>query len=405
MRIGSFERIMGGVCAPNDFLASGISCGIKENDKLDLALVYSESPATAAGAFTTNKVKAAPVQVSQSIVPATGVKAVVINSGCANAMTGKRGIEDAEAMVKKVEELLDLSPGQALVASTGHIAEYLPMEKIESGIEKAVVELSPGGNSDAAKAIMTTDTYPKELAVEMQIGGETVRLGGMAKGSGMIHPNMATMLSVITTDMQLSETLAGDMLKKAIEWSFNRISVDGAQSTNDSVLFLANGSALPENYDVSEDDKDIFFEALCWLTANLAMALVKDGEGATKLIRIVVNGAADDAAAVKAARSIANSNLVKAAFHGEMQGWGRIAAAAGEAGVEFSQDDLEVKLGERKIVSGGIVTDRDSREIGKMLAREEIEITIDLGSGNGSAYFLTTDLSREYVEINAFDKS
>ncbi|MBN2168054.1 MAG: bifunctional glutamate N-acetyltransferase/amino-acid acetyltransferase ArgJ [Actinobacteria bacterium] len=405
MRLERFERILGGVCAPNDFLASGVSCGIKDGEKLDLALVYSETPSVAAGVFTTNNVKAAPVLLTEKRVPETAVRAVVINSGCANALTGKKGVEDAVKMAETTESLLGLSEGQALVCSTGHISEYLPIEKVVNGIERGVSELSPGGNGDAAKAIMTTDTYPKELAVEIEIGGEMVRLGAMAKGSGMIHPGMATLISVITTDMPLVLDEAQALLKKAVEWSFNRISVDGAQSTNDTVLMLANGAALADDYEISDEEKELFFEALCWLTGNLAMALVKDGEGATKHIRIVVNGAADDRSAVEAARAIANSNLVKSAFHGEIPGWGRIAAAAGSTDIEFDQNNLDIYIGEHKVVSGGEVSSYDSGEIGGMLAREEIEITVDLGSGKGSAYFLTTDLSEKYIKINASEKS
>ncbi|MBN1289746.1 MAG: bifunctional glutamate N-acetyltransferase/amino-acid acetyltransferase ArgJ [Actinobacteria bacterium] len=405
MRLERFERIMGGVCAPNDFLASGVSCGIKDGEKLDLALVYSETPSVAAGVFTTNNVKAAPVLLTRERVPGSAVRTVVINSGCANALTGKKGMEDAAEMVRTVEDLLGLVEGQALVCSTGHISEYLPMENVVKGIERGVSELSPGGNSDAAKAIMTTDTYPKELAVEIEIGGEMVRLGAMAKGSGMIHPGMATLISIITTDMPLVLDEAQDLLKKAVEWSFNRISVDGAQSTNDTVLMLANGAALTDDYEVSGEEKELFFEALCWLTGNLAMALVKDGEGAAKHIRIVVNGAVDDRSAVEAARAIANSNLVKSAFHGEIPGWGRIAAAAGSADIEFDQDNLDIYIGENKVVSGGEVSSYDSGVIARMLARDEIEITVDLGSGGGSAYFLTTDLSEKYIKINASEKS
>lgn len=400
-----FDRILGGVCAPMGFQASGVSCGIKEDGRPDLALLYSEVPSFAVGLFTTNEMKAAPIQVTSKLVAGGQAQAVVINSGCANAMTGKRGLEDAIEMGSVTEKALGLPQGQALVASTGHIGDFLPMDKVKAGIEQAARELSLGGNTDAAKAIMTTDTYPKELAVEMEIGGKTVRLGAMAKGSGMIHPNMATMIALITTDIDLPTETMREWLANAVEWSFNRISVDGDQSTNDCVLMLANGAAFPEGYVLTRDEADLFYRALCWLTGNLAMALVKDGEGASKLLRIVVNGAESDTDAVKVARAIANSNLVKCSFFGEQMNIGRVAAAAGSTEVELDQSKFTVFVGEHKVAEGGESVDYDGKDLERMLARDEVEVTVNLGMGNGSAYFLTCDLSTEYVEFNAGEKS
>ena len=405
MKAMGFERILGGVCAPGGFLASGVHCGIKEEGRLDLALVCSQEPAVIAGVFTSNELKAAPVLLTRQRVASGTARAVVINSGNANAMTGSRGREDALEMATVVERSLDLEPGQALVASTGVIGELLPMDKVLPGIEQAVLELSPGGNTDAAKAIMTTDTYPKELAVEMDIAGRTVRVGAMAKGSGMIFPNLATMLVIITTDIDLPQETLQDWLSKAVEWSFNRISVDGDQSTNDMVLMLANGTAFPEGHRLTRDEAEVFFRALCWLTANLAMSLVKDGEGSTKLLRIVVNGAVDDAGAVKVANAIANSNLVKCSFFGNSLNWGRIAAASGNAGVPLDPESFSIYLGEHLVVAGGVSTPVDGKDLKRLLERDEVEITVDLGQGEGSAYYLTCDLSTRYVEINAFDKS
>jgi glutamate N-acetyltransferase / amino-acid N-acetyltransferase len=400
-----FDRILGGVCAPVGFLASGVSCGIKGESRPDLALVYSEVPAFAAGLFTTNEMKAAPVALTSRLVSGGQAQAIVINSGCANAMTGSRGMEDAVAMGAAAEKALALSQGQALVASTGHIGDYLPMDKVVSGIEQAASELSPGGNTDAAKAIMTTDTYPKELAVEMEIGGRTVRLGGMAKGSGMIHPNMATMIAVLTTDIELPHDTLGQWLATAVEWSFNRISVDGDQSTNDCVLMLANGSAFPEGHVLTREEADLFYRALCWLTGNLAMALVKDGEGAGKILRIVVNGAETDREAVSIARAIGNSNLVKCSFFGQMLNVGRIAAAAGSAGIRLDQSKFSVYVGEHLVAQGGEPVEFDGDDLDRMMRRDEVEVTVNLGMGSGSAYFLTCDLSTEYVEFNAGEKS
>lgn len=397
----NFERILGGVCAPGGFLASAVSCGIKAKEELDLALLYSELPAVAAGVFTTNELKAAPVVYSKRSVGGKSARAVIVNSGNANSMTGSRGLADAEAMAAAVEKELGLPSRQVLVASTGPIGNYLPMKKVRKGIKQAVAELSPGGNTDAAKAIMTTDTYPKELAVEMEIARKVVRMGAMAKGAGMIHPDLATMIVVITTDAELDADMMQDWLSKAVQWSFNRISVDGDQSTNDTVLMLANSAAFPEGHTLDSEERDLMFRALCWLTANLAMALVKDGEGATKFLRIVVNGARDDSEAVQVARSIANSNLVKCSFYGGVPNWGRIASAAGSAGVALEPGNIDIFLGENMVASGGEPAETDSKGLEKYLKRDEVEITLDLGLGSGSAYFLTTDLSTEYVKINA----
>jgi len=405
MQVMGFERVLGGVCAPQGFLAAGVSCGIKEDSRPDLALIFSERPAFAAGVFTTNALRAAPVELTSERVVKRLVRAVVVNSGNANAMTGERGAEDALAMTAQAEELLSVPRGQVLVASTGPIGEYLPMERVRSGIEQVVADLSPGGNTDAAKAIITTDSYAKELALEMEIDGRTVRMGAMAKGSGMMHPHLATMIVVITTDVFLDPDLMQTWLEQAVEWSFNRISVDGDQSTNDMVLMLANGAAMEDGYQMSREESELFFGALCWLTANLAMALVKDGEGSSKLLRIVVNGARDDGEAVTIARSIANSNLVKCAFYGGMPAWGRVAAAAGNAGVDLDVGKVDILLGDLPVATCGEPCEYDVMEIESYLKREEVEITMNLGLGDGSAYFLTTDLTREYVELNSSSKT
>jgi len=400
-----FDRILGGVCAPMGFLASGVACGIKGDERPDLALLYSEVPAFAAGVFTTNEMEAAPVALTRKLVSGGQAQAVVVNSGCANALTGSQGLEDAIAMGQAAEQALGIPQGQALVASTGRIGDKLPIDKVRAGIAQAAAELSPGGNTDAAKAIMTTDTYPKELAVEMEIGGKTVRLGAIAKGSGMIHPNMATMIAVITTDIELPHETMRDWLATAVEWSFNRISVDGDQSTNDCVLMLANGAAFPEGHVLTHEEADLFYRALCWLTGNLAMSLVKDGEGANKLLRIVVNGARKDTEAVMVARAIANSNLVKCSFFGQQMNVGRVAAAAGSAGVPLDQSKISIYVGEHLIAEGGQVVEYEDEDLDRMLRRDEVEITVNLSLGSGSAYFLSCDLTTEYVEFNAGEKS
>lgn len=400
-----FDRILGGVCAPQGFLAAGVACGIKENGQPDLAFVYSEYPAAAAAVFTTNGLKAAPVVLSQQRIAGGSAQAVVVSSGNANAMTGRQGTADALAMTEAVEKALGIAQGEALVASTGSIGEFLPMEKVEEGIVQAAAEMSTGGNTDAAKAIMTTDSYPKELALEMEIGGKSVRIGAMAKGAGMIHPNMATMISVITTDVPMEAEVMQHLLEQAVEWSFNRISVDGDQSTNDTVIMLANGAALEGDYGMTREEALLFFQALCWLTAHLAMALVKDGEGATKLIRVVVNGARNDEEAVLVARAIANSNLVKCSFFGAKPDWGRIAAAIGSSGVSLEPGKIAIFLGEHKVVFKGEPVSYELVDLTRILDREEVEVTVDLGLSDGSAYFLTCDLTTEYVQFNAGENS
>jgi len=400
-----FDRILGGVCAPQGFLAAGVACGIKEDGQPDLAFVYSEYPAAAAAVFTTNGLKAAPVVLSQQRIAGGSAQAVVVSSGNANAMTGRQGTADALAMTEAVEKALGIAQGEALVASTGSIGEFLPMEKVEEGIVQATAEMSTGGNTDAAKAIMTTDSYPKELALEMEIGGKNVRIGAMAKGAGMIHPNMATMISVITTDVPMKAEVMQHLLEQAVEWSFNRISVDGDQSTNDTVIMLANGAALEGDYGMTREEALLFFQALCWLTAHLAMALVKDGEGATKLIRVVVNGARNDEEAVLVARAIANSNLVKCSFFGAKPDWGRIAAAIGSSGVSLEPGKIAIFLGEHKVVFKGEPVSYELVDLTRILDREEVEVTVDLGLSDGSAYFLTCDLTTEYVQFNAGENS
>lgn len=400
-----FDRILGGVCAPQGFLAAGVACGIKEDGQPDLAFVYSEYPAAAAAVFTTNGLKAAPVVLSQQRIAGGSAQAVVVSSGNANAMTGRQGTADALAMTEAVEKALGIAQGEALVASTGSIGEFLPMEKVEEGIVQAAAEMSTGGNTDAAKAIMTTDSYPKELALEMEIGGKNVRIGAMAKGAGMIHPNMATMISVITTDVPMEAEVMQHLLEQAVEWSFNRISVDGDQSTNDTVIMLANGAALEGDYGMTREEALLFFQALCWLTAHLAMALVKDGEGATKLIRVVVNGARNDEEAVLVARAIANSNLVKCSFFGAKPDWGRIAAAIGSSGVSLEPGKIAIFLGEHKVVFKGEPVSYELVDLTRILDREEVEVTVDLGLSDGSAYFLTCDLTTEYVQFNAGENS
>lgn len=396
------KEIPSGITAPPGFYAAGVHCGIKKMRK-DLALLYSEAFAHGAGIFTTNQVPAAPVIVDKQQLERSGqFRAILVNSGNANACTGERGLNDALTMVRTTAEVLGIPPREVLISSTGVIGQYMPMEKIRAGIDEAVALLDSDGCTAAAEAIMTTDTFPKELAVRAEIGGKEITLGGMAKGSGMIAPNMATMLSFITTDVNISPSLLRHALKAAADRSFNRISVDGDTSTNDMVLILANGLAGNEELSQSSDPRyPAFYEALEHLLVRLSKMIVLDGEGATKFVEIQVTGAASEAAAVQAAKSIANSNLVKTAMHGEDANWGRILAALGYSGISFRPEDVEIYFNDLPILRRCYEIDFSEAEAKSILQQKEIKITVDLHQGGNTASFWTCDLSKEYVAINA----
>lgn len=399
------RRVAGGVTAAKGYKASGVHCGLKKT-KLDLAVIASEVPAAAAGVFTTNLVQAAPVKVTREHLARSGTaKAVVINSANANACTGPQGILDAQAMAAAAAEHLGCSPEEVLVSSTGVIGVPLPMSKINEGIGSAVSELSEAGSFNAAQAIMTTDTFPKEYAVEFELGDKTVRLGGIAKGSGMIHPNMATMLAFITTDISIAQPLLHKALREAVVKSFNMISVDGDTSTNDMVIVLANGQAGAVPITDKGPEYELFCQALGVVTEELAKLIVKDGEGASKFVELHVKGAQSEAAARTIARSIASSNLVKAAIFGADANWGRILCAAGYSGGVFDPDKTAVYLGELKIVENGTGVDFDEDEALVLLSQGEIVITVDLGEGDQEAKAWTCDLTYDYVKINASYRS
>jgi glutamate N-acetyltransferase/amino-acid N-acetyltransferase len=397
-----YSELQGGVTLPGGFKATGIHSGIKKVKK-DLALVLSETPAHAAGVFTTSQVQAAPVLVcKQQLKRSRTFRAIVVNSGNANACTGERGLNDAWSMAQSVARATGAGLNEIFVSSTGVIGQYLPMEKVEAGIPLAVSALSADGHGSAAEAIMTTDTFAKECAVRVTIDGAEVTLGGMAKGSGMIAPNMATMLAFITTDVNISAELLTYALKRAADRSFNRITVDGDTSTNDMVLILANGMA--GNSEMSDPDSPAyrtFYDALEYLLVRLSKMIVLDGEGATKFVEIEVTGAATELAAVRAARAIANSSLVKTALNGEDANWGRILAAVGYSGIEFSPAEVEIFFGDVPILKQQYAIDFSEADAKRVLSQKEIKITVNLHQGNHTASFWTCDLSREYVSINA----
>ena len=391
------KEIEGTITTPLDFFASGIKVGLKEEGK-DMALIYSIVESEAAAVFTTNQAQAAPVRISRDHVTDGIAQAILVNSGNANACTGERGYNDAQKMIEVASNKLGLTAENIILCSTGIIGEHLPMDKIKPGIEKTVLNLKENGGSEAAEAIMTTDNYEKELAVKVDIGGEEITIGGIAKGSGMIEPNMATMLSFLTTDAEIAKDLLQDALATAVDQTFNRITVDGDQSTNDTVAILANGAAENEAITTKGDSYQRFVEGLTYICKELAHLIVKDGEGATKFVTIEVEGVSNEQDAVKVAKKIANSNLVKTAIFGEDPNWGRIASAAGSVGVEFDLDKLEIRINGQDIFGPAQQVYKCSDDL---LEEPQIKIEVDLNSGEESAEVWTCDLSYKYVEINA----
>ena len=394
-----------GIAAPRGFLAAGVACGIKKKGK-DLALIYSEEPAVAAGVFTTNLVKAAPVKLSQRYLKTYRFfQAIVANSGCANACTGEEGLKDAEEVVEETKKLLDLPAKTGiLIASTGVIGTRLPVRKVKQGLTRAVSLLESRGK-EAAKAIMTTDTFPKEKVVELKIGGKKCFLAGMAKGAGMIEPEMATMLAFVTTDVSVEESFLKASLREAVEESFNLISVDGEMSTNDSVFILANGLAGNEPISAGGSDANLFREALRELLKQLAKLIILDGEGATKFVKITIRGAASREVAKTLARRLSRSLLLKTALFGGDANWGRVMAALGSAGVCFNPERVDIYFSGIKVAENGKEYPFKEKLLSEKLEGKEIEIDVDLKEGRESVSFYTTDLSEEYVRINASYRS
>ena len=384
-----------GVTAPRGFRAAGVACGLKKTDALDLALVVSDSDCAGAGMFTTNRVQAAPVLYDKATLAQNrrALRAVIANSGCANACTGDAGLADTRATAEATARALGIRGDQVLVMSTGVIGQRLPMEKIRAGIAQAAPRVSPAGGADASRAIMTTDTKPKVFA----ISDKPYAIGGMCKGAGMIHPNMATMLAVITTDARIAPDLLDKALRVAVNQSFNRISIDGDMSTNDTVLVLANGASGKE---IGELEVGDFTEALTQVCANLAQQLVRDGEGVTKFVEIVVSGARAESDAVRVAKAIANSPLVKTALYGGDANWGRVVCAAGYSGIAVEPTQMKLWFGEVNVFANGMATDFDEADSTRALAGKDISIRLDLGMGNARTTVWTCDLSHDYVTIN-----
>jgi glutamate N-acetyltransferase/amino-acid N-acetyltransferase len=399
--VENFELIPGGVTAANGFLAGGIPCGIKKTGALDLAVVFSEKPAAAAAVFTRNLVKAAPVTYTREVLQNGVLQAVVINSGNANAVTGERGYADAVAMARMTAEFLHVKPQHVAVASTGTIGVSLPIDKIADGIKTLSGSLSRGGGDVAARAIMTTDTVPKSIAIRVPLSSGTIIIGSMAKGAGMICPDMATLLAFVTTDAAVEARLLSQALHEAVDTTFNSITVDGDSSTNDTVLVLANGASGTAPIEADSEDYDRFQVALEHVCGQMARMLVRDGEGATKLVEVRVAGAKQKEDARTIAKTIANSLLVKTAIFGCDANWGRIMAAAGRAGVEFDPRRVEIRLGDLVMLKQGAPVAFDENRAKEVLGKDEVRIVMDLHEGGKSAIFLTCDLSYDYVRINA----
>ncbi len=394
----------GGVCAPAGFKAAGTACGIKgTKDKKDLALIVSDVMCSAAAVYTTNKVKGAPLKVTRDNIADGKAIAVICNSGNANTCA-PNGEEIAMETCRITAENLGVKPGDIAVCSTGVIGQELYIKPFEEGIPELTDKLSYEGSAEAAEAIMTTDTVPKEVAVEFSLGGKICRIGGIAKGSGMINPNMATMLSFITTDVKISPEILDGALKETVKTSYNQICVDGDTSTNDMVVVLANGLAGNETIDEDGEALAAFKEALSKVTISLAKKLARDGEGATKLIECRVKGASSDKQARAVSKSVIASDLLKAAMFGADANWGRVLCAIGYAPGDFSTDDIDVEMssaaGRVRVCQGTRHKEYSEEEASKILAEEEIIISVDMHQGSGSAVAWGCDLTYDYVKIN-----
>ncbi len=402
------KKIEGGVTAAKGFQAASTAAEIKYKGRADMAMIYSEVPCVAAGTFTTNVVKASPVKWDQNVVYNHAfAQAVICNSGIANACTGTEGYGYCKKTAETAAEALGISLESVLVASTGVIGMQLPIERIQKGIEKMVPLLSEtvDAGSNAAKAIMTTDTVHKEIAVQIEIGGKQVTIGGMCKGSGMIHPNMCTMLSFVTTDIKIKKELLQEALKEDVQDTYNMISVDGDTSTNDTVLLLANGMA--ENMEITEknEDYETFKKALNYVNTVLSKKIAGDGEGATALFEVKVTGAKTKKDAVILSKSVVTSSLTKAAIYGHDANWGRVLCALGYSGVLFDPEKVDLYFesvrGKIKIIENGVSTGYDETEATKILSEEEVTVIADMKMGEASATAWGCDLTYDYVKINA----
>jgi glutamate N-acetyltransferase / amino-acid N-acetyltransferase len=402
MAASELEWLDGGITAVPGILAGGVVAGIKPSGKKDLALIYSSTPARAAAVFTSNQVKGAPVLVSSEHVRGGQAQAIVASSGCANVCTGEQGVADAREMTRIVGDLLRIPAGHVLVAATGVIGIPLPMDKIRAAMPNLVKSLSPQGGKAAAEAIMTTDTHPKEAAVRVEVGGRPVTIGGIAKGVAMLEPHLATMFCFVASDAALARGALAPVLRRSVDRSFNRTTVDSDQSTSDTVAVIANG--LAENTPLEAGSRGIrqFAAGLDAVMTRLARMLVRDGEGATKLVTVTVRGAANGRDALHAARAVANSPLVKTAINGQDPNWGRIMMALGKSPARIDPGKVAIAFGEERLVERGMQKEGVRLErIREIMGLSEYEIAIDLGLGRGEDRVWTCDLTEEYVRLNA----
>jgi glutamate N-acetyltransferase/amino-acid N-acetyltransferase len=392
------------ITPPRDFLASAVAAGVKKEDgKLDVGLLYSVRPAIAAVRFTTNVVKAAPLLVSQRNLLESGgeVRAILVNSGNANACTGEKGLAVAVKMAELAAGIVASPPNQVLVCSTGVIGVQLPFERLEKKVHELKQGLSPEAMSAVSKAIMTTDTVPKVCTAEASLNGSMVRISGMTKGAGMIQPRLATTLCFVLTDAFITRSLLEEALSLACEKSYNRITVDGDTSTNDTLAVVANGASGAPLIEDKNELYETFLDGLTQLCQNLARQIVWDGEGASKFVEIVVEGVDSEPNATRVARSIANSLLVKTALAGEDANWGRILCAAGYSGVPFDPNRVGIRIGDLEVCRNGTGLDFDETRAKQILGREEIQITLNLNTGSFASTLWTCDLTKQYIHINA----
>ncbi len=393
------RAIEGTVTTPRGFRASGIHCGVKA-DQPDLALIVSDAPASAAGMFTTNKMRSAPVIQNEIKLASGRAQAMIINSGNANACTGRRGVEDARTMGAAAAAALAIPEGLVLVASTGVIGRPLPIEKITAATPRLVAALGRDGMM-AARAILTTDAFPKTAAVEIDLGDGRIAIGGIAKGAGMIHPDMATMIAVITTDAAVDPSLLRQALRTAVNRTFNCISVDGDTSTSDTVIAMANGASGVAPLAAGDGRYEAFIAGLTEVAGRLAKMIVADGEGTTRVVEVAVQGAVSDADARLAANAVMTSLLVKTAFHGAELNWGRISGALGRSPARIDPDRVAIAIGDVWVVRGGIGIAEAYTAAEPLLRPSEVRVTIDLGLGQGTFTGWTSDLGETYVKINS----
>ena len=400
---------LGSVTSPKGFKAAGIKAGLKRSGAPDMAMIYSERPCVVAAAFTSNLFAAAPVVYDREIIAGQGrIHAVVVNSGNANACTGEAGLADARKTAAKAAELLGCKPSEVMVSSTGRIGVPMPMDIILTGTELAAKALSENGGKDAALAIMTTDTRPKAFSLEIEVGGKVVTLGGMTKGAGMIAPKLrpamppqATMLAYVTTDADITAEALRAALAGALDRSFNRITVDGDTSTNDTFMVLANGAAQNPTIEAGTPEAQLFAESLAVLAGRLAKEMVRDGEGVSRFVEVNVTGAASDADARVCAEAIANSALCKTAWFGADPNWGRILCAAGYSGIQFDPYKVNLDMQGTPVVRNGMDAGTPEEELVKLVSTKEVRLDLDLGAGTGAFTVWTCDFTYDYVKINA----